>query len=207
MKLGKLTFLRKLLFNKYLLKIIKSYINAVHENEIRRIRQSFQSIGSVSFINYPCTVTNPQNISIGKNFHSGHHLRLDAITEHAGNIYNPIIVIGDYVSMESNCHIGSINKIHIGNNVLIASNVFISDHLHGDTNGTYNNLIPFNRPLVSKGPIIIEDNVWIGEGVCILAGVNIGMNSIIGANAVVTKDVPINSVVGGIPARIIKTLK
>ena len=66
--------------------------------------------------------------------------------------------------------------------------------------------MPSLRKLYSKGPVIIEDNVWIGEGVAILPNVIIGENSIIGANAVVTKDIPRNSVVGGNPAKIIRTL-
>lgn len=62
------------------------------------------------------------------------------------------------------------------------------------------------RKIISKGPVIIEDNVWIGEGVCIMPNVKIGKNSIVGANAVVTKSFPENSVIGGNPAKLIKTL-
>ena len=54
--------------------------------------------------------------------------------------------------------------------------------------------------------MIIEDNVWIGEGVVIMPNVRIGRNAIVGANAVVTKDVPADCVVGGIPARVIRFL-
>ena len=61
-------------------------------------------------------------------------------------------------------------------------------------------LTPIQRPLTSKGSVVIEESVWIGEGVCILAGVTVGKGAIIGANAVVTSDVPSGAVVGGIPA-------
>jgi acetyltransferase-like isoleucine patch superfamily enzyme len=54
--------------------------------------------------------------------------------------------------------------------------------------------------------VIIEDNVWIGEGAAIMPNVTIGSNSIIGANSVVTHSFPSNSVIGGIPAKLIKTL-
>jgi len=103
-------------------------------------------------------------------------------------------------------HIGCTNKIVIGDNVLIASRVYITDHSHGEVTIDALNIPPNFRPIISKGPVIIEDNVWIGEGVCILSGVTIGKNAIIGANSVVTKNVSPNSVVGGVPARVIKQL-
>ncbi len=66
---------------------------------------------------------------------------------------------------------------------------------------------PIHRPLVVKGPIVIEDNVWIGERVCILSGVNIGKGAIIAANSVVTHDVPEYCVAAGSPAKVIKQIK
>ncbi|MBR4243334.1 MAG: hypothetical protein IKR98_05525 [Bacteroidaceae bacterium] len=62
------------------------------------------------------------------------------------------------------------------------------------------------RPIVSKGPVVIEDNVWIGEMACIMPGVTIGRGAIVGANAVVTHDVPPYTLVAGNPARIIKQI-
>lgn len=62
------------------------------------------------------------------------------------------------------------------------------------------------RQLVSKGEVVIGNNVWIGDKAAILAGVHIGDGAIIGANSVVAKDVPANCVVGGIPAKVLRTL-
>lgn len=62
------------------------------------------------------------------------------------------------------------------------------------------------RELEIKGPVIIGDNVWIGDKVSILSGVTIGKGSVIACNAVVTKDVPSYSVVGGVPAKVIKQI-
>ena len=63
------------------------------------------------------------------------------------------------------------------------------------------------REVISKGAVIIGKNVWIGDKATVLPGVTIGDSVIIGANSVVTKDIPAYSIVGGNPAKIIKTLQ
>jgi acetyltransferase-like isoleucine patch superfamily enzyme len=135
-----------------------------------------------------------------------YNLRIEAWDKYSMQSFAPEITIGNNVTFNTDCHIGCINKVTIGNNVLIASRVYISDHSHGDVSAEALSKSPEMRDLVSKGPVIIEDNVWIGEGACIMPGVTIGANSIIGANAVVTKSFPVNSVIGGVPAVIIKNL-
>ncbi|WP_443197883.1 DapH/DapD/GlmU-related protein [Pseudobutyrivibrio sp. OR37] len=67
--------------------------------------------------------------------------------------------------------------------------------------------MPNKRKIRSKGPVIIEKNAWIGRNVCIMPNVVIGEGSIVGANSVVTHDVPPYSIVGGVPARIIKEIR
>lgn len=76
------------------------------------------------------------------------------------------------------------------------------------------NLITINHPLdpserqsTISTPIVIKKNVWIGVGATVMPGVTIGENSVVSAAAVVTKDVPPNTVVAGIPAKVIKTLE
>ena len=64
---------------------------------------------------------------------------------------------------------------------------------------------PFERKIISKGPVIIGDNVWIGDKVTILSGVRIGNGVVVAANSVVTKDVPEYCVVAGNPARVIRS--
>lgn len=148
-----------------------------------------------------------ERISIGDNFSSFSGFRIEAFTRHNGVQFNPKIEIGNNVSINFDCHIGCINRIVIGNGVLIASKVFITDHSHGDTTKDDILISPSERKVHSKGEVIIEDNVWIGEGVAILPNVRIGENSIIGANTVVTKSFPRNSVIGGIPGKLIKIIE
>lgn len=177
------------------------------ENEkTDQLRRSFKSFGDPFFIMEPYMIKKPQYMSIGSNFSALFNLRLEAWDEYEGQKYTPELTIGDNVCFNSDCHIGCINKVTIGNNVLLASRVYISDHFHGEINEELKVIPPTKRKLFSKGPVIIEDNVWIGEGVCIMPDVTIGKNSIIGANAVVTKSVPPNSVIAGIPAKILKSL-
>ena len=60
---------------------------------------------------------------------------------------------------------------------------------------------PGERPVFSKGSVIIEDRVWLGDGVCVLPNVRIGEGAIVGANAVVLADVPAGTVWAGVPAK------
>lgn len=115
------------------------------------------------------------------------------------------ILIGDGCMIRRGAHISASYNITIGNNLLTGTNVFITDNSHGDTSFNSIRNSPDDRPIISKGAVIIGDNVWLGNNVCVLPGVTIGNNAIIGANSVVTHDIPSFTVVGGAPARIIKT--
>ncbi len=179
--------------------------------ENRRYQQmksiAFSKIGVNHRIGKDYRILNPQNIEIGDNFRSLERLRMEAIKEYAGVTFNPKLKIGNNVSINNDVHIGCIDRVEIGNNCLLASRIYISDHDHGIFTEEMLRIAPSERPLLSKGPVIIKDNVWIGEGAAILSGVTIGENAIIATNAVVTKDVPANCIAGGIPAKVIKELK
>ncbi|WP_211092637.1 acyltransferase [Chitinophaga varians] len=131
---------------------------------------------------------------------------MEAVGYFKNDSFTPEISIGDNVTLNDFCHIACINQVIIGNNVLVASRVFITDHFHGKIDALEKDISPSDRNLYSKGPVIIHDNVWIGEGVVVMPGVTIGKGAIIGANAVVTRDVPAYAVVGGNPAKVIKSI-
>lgn len=116
-----------------------------------------------------------------------------------------VLEIGDNCKMNDRVHIVAHESVRIGGNVLMASNIFITDTSHGSfTEGaSAPDVAPDDRQLVTK-PTRIGDNVWIGEGVCIMPGVEVGDGCTIGANSVVTKSVPANTVVAGVPANAIR---
>ncbi len=166
----------------------------------------FKKIGKHISIGKDYTFVNHNYISIGNNFICLERLRIEAIDKYGIQYFKPEINIGNNVTFNTDVHIGCVNKVYIGNNVLLASRIFISDHSHGATNIESLSIPPNLRPLISKGPVIIEDNVWIGEGVSILSNVTIGKNSIIGANSVVTRSFGENSIIAGVPAKLIKNI-
>ena len=192
-----------MLLNKYVIMFVDMVLkNITTEYTIKKLNNHGKDIS----ISFPITVVGHKYISIGDNFNTFSRLRLEAFDKHLNNIYTPEIIIGKNVSINYDCHVGCVNKIVIGNNVLIGSKVFITDHYHGKIDFESLKTPPSLRKVISKGPVIIEDNVWIGEGVAIMPNVTIGENAIIGANAVVTKNIPSNAVVAGVPAVIIKLL-
>jgi acetyltransferase-like isoleucine patch superfamily enzyme len=187
-------------------KIVNRFKIAYDARMQNRVTGRLKACGENFNIQSKFTIINPQYISIGHNFSALYNLRLEAIDSFESETYTPELRIGNNVIFNTDVHIGCIENITIGDNVLLASRIYISDHSHGAVTAEEMDTPPAKRKLATKGPVIIEDNVWIGEGVCILPGVRIGRNAVIGANAVVTKSVPPFSVVAGIPARVIRNL-
>ena len=111
-----------------------------------------------------------------------------------------IVEIGDKTVMGQECTISAYQRVKIGQQCVIADRAMFIDFDHG--------VVDVERPIrvqgIYKRDVVIGSNVWIGYGACVLRGVRVGDNSIVGTNAVVTKDVPANAVVAGIPARIIR---
>jgi acetyltransferase-like isoleucine patch superfamily enzyme len=108
------------------------------------------------------------------------------------------ITIGKNVFINSGCHFQDQGGIAIGDDTLIGHTVVLAILNHGLEADKRKNLYP--------APIIIGNNVWIGAHATVLPGVSIGENAVIAAGAVVTKDVPPNTVVGGVPAKVIKAI-
>ena len=138
-------------------------------------------------------------IEIGDNFTLGKY----AIIECTGVLRNVgnSLKIGNNVGINHYCFIGVRGDIEIGNNVIFGPrvNIFSENHNYEDLT------IPIKNQGVTKDKTSIGNDVWIGANVSIMSGVKIGNGCIIAAGSVVTKDISDLSIVGGVPAKILKT--
>ena len=114
------------------------------------------------------------------------------------------INIGRFTSIGKNVYINHLCSFLDMGTITIEDDVLIGPRVNLSTEG--HPLNPSERKALIVKPILIKRNAWIGAGATILPGVTVGENSVVAAGAVVTKDVPDNTVVGGVPAKVIKSL-
>lgn len=143
------------------------------------------------FIRRPIYMRGKKSLSGCKNLTLGRFCRFDLDGK------KKTLFIGDNCEFGDNTHIVALNKVVIGDNVLIASKVFISDTSHGTYKGEDSDspLTSPNERKLHSSEVIIGDNVWIGENVVILPGASIGNGCVIGANSVVSKELPSGSII------------
>jgi acetyltransferase-like isoleucine patch superfamily enzyme len=110
------------------------------------------------------------------------------------------VAFGAKSVMGQECTISAFQHVSIGRECVIADRVMLIDFDHG--------MVDVETPIrlqgIYKRDVRVGNNVWIGYGACVLRGASIGDNAVIGTNAVVTRSVPANAVVGGVPARLIR---
>jgi acetyltransferase-like isoleucine patch superfamily enzyme len=111
-----------------------------------------------------------------------------------------VVEIGAKTVFGQECTISAYQRVAIGEQCVIADRVMFIDFDHGVVDVER----PIRRQGIYKRDVVVGSNVWIGYGACILRGVTVGDNAIIGTNAVVTRDVPANAVVGGVPAKVLR---
>ncbi len=108
--------------------------------------------------------------------------------------------VGAKTVMGQECTISAYQRVEIGRECIVADRVMLIDFDHG--------VVEVERPIrlqgIYKRDVHVGHNVWIGYGACILRGVSVGDNSIVGTSAVVTRSVPANAVVAGVPARVVR---
>jgi acetyltransferase-like isoleucine patch superfamily enzyme len=110
--------------------------------------------------------------------------------------------LDERVNISVNCTLISETEFHVGKKVLIAGHCYL---IAGGNHGTERTDMPIlDQPMIEKGGIDIQDHCWLGANVTVLDGVTIGRDSVVAAGAVVTKPVPEYTIVGGVPAKVLK---
>ncbi|RED44304.1 acyltransferase [Aestuariispira insulae] len=115
-------------------------------------------------------------------------------------IHPKLVTIGDHTHVGERVYIRASDRIEIGSHCQIANNVIIVNADHIIDGGAYSGR-------TKTQPIKIGNNVWLAAGAKILGGVTIGDNAVVAAGAVVNKDVSENTIVGGIPAKVIRRIE
>ena len=155
------------------------------------VRNNFHQSGKHVVIQHGIYYQYPSKISVGN------HVSISQNAFFVTETKTGTLEIADGVTLTENCRIDYSGGVRIGKNTLISKNVTIETHDHG--------FDPRSKPECRS--LVIGQNVWIGMHSIILSNVQtIGENAIIAAGSVVAKPVPAYSVVGGVPARIIKNI-
>lgn len=162
---------------------------------------AFHTFGKNSVIMMPVRLSGESRISIGHNVYIGSGSWLQTLPDELNA--TPALEIGNGTSMSGYCVLSAARRVILEENVLLARNVYISDHIHRYTD--------LNRPIKDQGvdkvePVLICTGAWLGQNVVICPGVRIGKNAVIGANSVVNTNVPDYGVAVGAPARVIKNI-
>ena len=160
---------------------------------------SFHEFGKHSVMMMPVRLSGENRIAIGDDVYIGAGSWLQTLAD--GENTGPALKIGSGTSISGYCVLSAVRSVVLEENVLIARNVYISDHIH-----RYTDLeIPILKQGVDKvAPVHICAGSWLGQNVVVCPGVRIGKNAVVGANSVVNADVPDYSIAVGAPARVVK---
>jgi acetyltransferase-like isoleucine patch superfamily enzyme len=131
---------------------------------------------------------NSRFLQLGDGVAFGNNARIECFAGESRNASGPKLRVGHGTTFGDGAHLGCVNDIEIGIDVLFGSYVLVVDHSHGKPRsdlGASVLVAPRMRPIVSKGTVRICDNVWIGDGVVVLPGAHIGEGAVIAANVIV----------------------
>jgi len=170
--------------------------------DARRMRVQLSAVGQIGIgcrLGRDVELISPECMSFGELIRIGSRSRIQAVRVYRGCSYAPTIRVGSRTSFENDCHVAAAGSVEIGNDVLVAGGVFISDHVHEHQDIG----LPVVEQPLRVGSVIIGDGSHIGEHAAVFGSLTVGEHAVIGANAVVTSDVPAFTVVAGAPARVI----
>jgi carbonic anhydrase/acetyltransferase-like protein (isoleucine patch superfamily) len=162
---------------------------------------AFARFGKRTVLAGPIRLSGEERISLGDGVFVGAGSWLQTLPD--GSNDTVAITIGDGTSIAGNCVVSAVRSVVLEEKVLVARNVYISDHIH-----KYDQL---DTPVLDQGlgniaPVLIERGAWLGQNVVVCPGVTIGRGAVVGANSVVNQDIPDYSVAVGAPARVVKLM-
>ena len=159
----------------------------------------FHALGARSVVGRCRLVRNPKAISINHHTSIADDWSLADLTPGVSST-RPKICIGSYCTIMHDFQCNASVSVELQDHVLIGPRVFITDSDHVvDQTSVHTTLCNEFR----SQPVVVEHDCWLGVNAVVLKGVTVGHHSVIGANAVVTRDVPPNSTVAGVPARVV----
>jgi acetyltransferase-like isoleucine patch superfamily enzyme len=161
---------------------------------------AFARFGSRSTLEPPARLVGEARIALGDRVYFGAGSWLQALSDEDNR--SVAISVANGVSSSGGCVISAVRSVVIEEDVLLARNVYISDHIHKYTDT--------GLPVLAQGcdkiaPVRICRGAWLGQNVVVCPGVTIGRGAVIGANSVVNRSIPDFSVAAGAPARVVKT--
>ena len=163
---------------------------------------SLASMGSRSRIAFPRRIRGNKHITIGDRTIIDSGSWIEALQSYRSQRFSPKIKFGNDVQVGRYATITAIEEIEIGDGCLLSEYVYISDHSHNVY--TKNDAPLVKMPLIRKGPVRIGNQCFIGFRSIVMPGVTLGDRCVVGAGAVVTRSFPSNSVIAGVPAKLIR---
>ena len=184
-----------------IIKKIKKILRNVYDNILfTKNKLRFGEIGVGTKVESLSYLTNSRNIYLGKDVRIFKNSRIELITAYSGECFMPKLFVGDNAQIHQNCHITCANSIIIEKNVIIVSNVTITDIIHPYEDP----YTPINYNKIKTLPVLIGEQTYLYNNVVVLPGSRIGKHCVIGANSVVSGEIPDYSVAVGSPAKVIK---
>jgi lipopolysaccharide O-acetyltransferase len=159
---------------------------------------AFESYGARSVLQLPIRLDGECRIMVGSDVFVGAGSWLQTLD---GPGFAGELAIGDGTAIAGSCVLSAARSVRLGRRVLLARNVYVSDHIHA-----YDNT---DEAVLDQGfdrlePVEIGDGAWLGQNVVVCPGVTIGEGAVVGANSVVLEDVPPFAVAVGAPAAVVR---
>jgi acetyltransferase-like isoleucine patch superfamily enzyme len=160
---------------------------------------AFAAFGAGTALEPPIRLSGVERMAVGRDVFVGPGCWFQTLPEGGTDV---ALELGDGVRIAGSCVLSAVAHVRLGRKVLLARNVYISDHIHAYEDTTEAVL---DQGVARVEPVDIGDGAWLGQNVVVCPGVSIGRGAVVGANAVVVDDIPDYCLAVGAPARVVRT--